>query len=234
MKSCPVVAVIPARAGSKGIPGKNLRLLAGQPLLAHTVELALRAGVFDRVVLTTDGEPIAALGRSLGAEVPFLRPAELAQDDTPMLPVLQHAVRFLVNQGWTPELVALLQPTAPFRRGPDLAEAIALLQASTEADSVVSVEAIPDHYSPHYAMKVISNRLVPFLPEGAQYTRRQDAPRAYTRNGQFYLMRRVTLLEKNSLYGDHCLPYVTRHKAVNLDTLEDWAEAERLAALLQP
>jgi N-acylneuraminate cytidylyltransferase len=94
----------------------------------------------------------------------------------------------------------------------------------------VSVEAVPHHYSPHYVMKIEHGQLLPFLAEGANLTRRQDAPEAYSRNGQFYMTRRPVLLEKNSIYGDHCLPYVTRHPAVNLDTLDDWAAAERLAA----
>ena len=224
------MAIIPARAGSKGIPGKNLRPLAGKPLLAYAVEMAVQAGIFDRVLLTTDSEEIAALGRFLGAETPFLRPPELARDDTPMLPVLQHAVRHLLDGGWAPDIIVLLQPTAPFRRKEDVAKATEMLRDSPQLDSVVSVEAIPDHFAPHYAMKVENGRLLPFLSEGLRVTRRQDAPKAYTRNGQFYIMRRGTLLGKNSIYGDECLPYITTHKAVNLDTLEDWAEAERLAA----
>ena len=102
------------------------------------------------------------------------------------------------------------------------------MQAHPKADSVVSVEAIPDHYSPHYAMKIEAGELLPFLPDGARVTRRQDAPQSYSRNGQFYIMRRQTLLEKDSIYGKTCLPLVTTHKAVNLDTLDDWAEAEKL------
>lgn len=224
-----MLALVPARARSKGIPGKNLRPLAGLPLLARTIEWARNAGCFSRVVLTTDSEEFAALGRQHGAETPFLRPPELARDDAPMLPVLQHAARFLMDGGWTPEIVVLLQPTAPFRNPEDLLKALELLKHSPVADSVVSVEAIPDHYSPHYAMKIETGELVNFLPEGTRVTRRQDAPKAYTRNGQFYVMRRATLLEQNSIYGRHCLPFVTTHQAVNLDTLEDWAEAEKLA-----
>jgi N-acylneuraminate cytidylyltransferase len=224
-----ILAAIPARGGSKGIPGKNLRPLGGKPLLTRAIELARAAGVFGRVLVTTDSEAMAALARQAGAEAPFLRPADLARDDTPMLPVVQHAVRYVMAEGWSPDIVVLLQPTAPFRRVDDLGHALDLLQSSPGADSVVSVEEIPSHYSPHYAMKVETGKLLPFLPEGARVTRRQDAPKAYTRNGQFYVMRRTTLLEQNSFYGRHCLPFVTAHKAVNLDTPDDWAEAERLA-----
>jgi CMP-N-acetylneuraminic acid synthetase len=225
----PVLAVIPARAGSKGIPGKNTRLLAGKPLVAHAIEFALSAGVFDRALLTTDSLEIAAVGRSFGAETPFLRPAELATDDTPMLAVLEHAVRAVSDGDWKPETIVLLQPTAPFRRKADLLAALALFQGSPEADSVVSVELVPSHYSPHFLMKVVDNRLLPFLPEGSRIFRRQDALAAYSRNGQFYLMRRRTL-EQHSLYGTHSVPFVTSHPAVNLDSREDWEAAECLAA----
>jgi len=225
----PILAVVPAREGSKGIPGKNIRVLAGKPLLGYAIETARRLELIDRVVLTTDSPEIAAVGRSFGAETPFIRPPELARDDTPMLAVLQHAVRTISHAGWTPEIVVLLQPTAPFRRDADLVGAISLLQSSPVADSVVSVELVPSHYSPYYVMKIIDNWLLPFLADGSRVTRRQDAPSAYSRNGQFYISRRTTLLDKESIYGDRSLPFITSHRAVNLDTMDDWESAERLA-----
>jgi N-acylneuraminate cytidylyltransferase len=225
-----VLGLIPARAGSKGIPGKNSRLLAGTPLLGRAVEFARASGCFDRIVVTTESGELAALGRGFGAETPFLRPAELATDGAPMLPVVQHAVASLSAAGWSPDIVVLLQPTAPFRRIPDLRAALDLLRTTPAADAVVSVEAIPGHFSPHWAMKIESGMLAPMFPDLAVPGRRQDVPRAYTRNGQFYVTRRATLLELDSIYGRCCLPYVTTHRAVNLDTIEDWAEAERLAS----
>lgn len=224
-----IVALIPARAGSKGIPGKNLRPLAGRPLLAHAISSALDQPLINRVILTTDSGEMAAAGLAAGAEVPFLRPADLAADDTPMLAVLRHAVGFLQEGGWLPEIVVLLQPTAPFRRREDLAKALDLILAEPLADSVVSVEEVPGHHLPHIVMKVEEGRLVNFLPEGRRLTRRQDAPMAYTRNGQFYITRASTLMDKKSIYGDFSLPYITRHKAINLDTLDDWEQAEALA-----
>jgi len=224
-----VLGIVPARSGSKGIPNKNARLLAGMPLLARAVRAGLESGVVDRVLLTTDSAEMAAVGLAAGAEVPFIRPPELAQDSTPMLPVIQHALRFVMDEGWTPDIVVLLQPTAPFRQKSDLVKAIELIQSSPEVDSVVSVEAIPDHYAPHFSMRIEGGKLLPFLPEGLRVTRRQDAPKSFTRNGQFYVMRRTTLIEKDSIYGQNCVPVVTTHKAVNLDTMEDWVEAEQLA-----
>jgi CMP-N,N'-diacetyllegionaminic acid synthase len=224
-----ILAIIPARAGSKGIPGKNIRLLEGKPLIGHAIECARRIDGIDRILLTTDSQEIAALGRSFGAETPFLRPPELATDDTPMLAVLQHAITMVSEAGWKPTIIVLLQPTAPFRRDADLNAALTLLQKTSEADSVVSVERVPSHYLPHIVMKVLDNHLIPFLPDGAIITRRQDASPAYSRNGQFYITRYSTLVGKNSIYGNHSIPYITMHKAVNLDTMSDWDEAKSLA-----
>jgi N-acylneuraminate cytidylyltransferase len=223
-----ILGLVPARGGSKGIPGKNGRLLGGVPLLARAVRAGFDTGIVERVLLTTDSAELAAIGREAGAEVPFLRPPELARDDTPMLPVMQHAVRHVMAEGWIPDLILLLQPTAPFRRVEDIRAAVARLDSEPEADSIVSIEQIPAHFAPHFVMKVEEGRLMPFLPDGLRVTRRQDAPPAYTRNGQFYVTRTACLMEGNSIYGTRCLPFVTTHPAANLDTLEDWAEAEKL------
>ena len=201
------------------------------PLLARAVSAGLDSGVINRVLLTTDSEEMAAVGRAAGAETPFLRPLGLARDDTPMLPVIQHVLKFVMDGGWIPDIVVLLQPTAPFRHKNDLVKAIELLRASPEVDSVVTVEAIPDHYAPHFSFKIEDGKLLSFLPDGLRVSCRQDAPKSYTRNGQFYVMRRTTLIEKNSIYGQNCAPIITTHKAVNLDTMEDWLEAEQLAKI---
>lgn len=224
-----ILGLVPARGGSKGIPGKNGRLLGGVPLLARAVRVGFETGVVDRVLVTTDSAELAEIGRAAGAEVPFLRPPELARDDTPMLPVMQHAVRWVMDGGWTPDLVLLLQPTAPFRRAADIRAAVERLVADPGADSIVSVERVPAHFAPHFVMKVEEGRLLPFMPDGLRVTRRQDAPPAYTRNGQFYLTRTECLMGRGSIYGDRCIPFETTHPAANLDTLEDWAEAEELA-----
>jgi N-acylneuraminate cytidylyltransferase len=222
-----LLGIIPARGGSKGIPGKNIRLLGGKPLLAYAAEAAGKAGIFARVILTTDSEEIAAAGRQLGIETPFMRPAELACDDTPMLPVLQHAVRAL---GEDCDGIVILQPTAPFRRWQDLQAAARVFEERPEVESVVSVEQVPDHYSPYFVMKIVEKKLVPFMPDGLRITRRQDAPKAYSRSGDFYFTRTKTLMEGNSIYGENCHPIIVSHDLrVNLDTLEDWAEAERMA-----
>jgi CMP-N,N'-diacetyllegionaminic acid synthase len=224
-----LLGIIPARGGSKGIPGKNIKLLADKPLLAYTIETAHQAGICSRLILTTDSEAIANVGREWDVEVPFIRPPELARDDTAMLPVMQHAVTEMRKRGFSPDAIVILQPTAPFRHAQDLKASFDLLQSDRSIDSVVSVEPVPEHYSPYFVMKIEENRLLPFLEGGLKITRRQDAPKAYSRSGDFYFTRIVTLMEGNSIYGQNCRPYIVTHSnRVNLDTLEDWKEAERV------
>lgn len=228
--SGPVLAIVPARAGSKGIPGKNVRLLAGRPLLAYAADAIRDACIVDRAVLSTDSEEILATGRELGLETPFLRPGELARDDTPMQPVAEHAVAALEAEGWSPEIVLVVQPTAPLRRGEHLRKAVELLR-ETGATSVVSVVPIPPHFSPEYAMRLDDGRLVPFLAHGAEIRRRQDAAPAYSRDGTVYAVRRDVLVELHDLYGDDCRPLVlSPDESINLDTPADWEEAERRLA----
>jgi CMP-N,N'-diacetyllegionaminic acid synthase len=230
MTAGPVLALIPARAGSKGVPGKNTRLLAGRPLLAYAVDAARRSGLVDRVLVSTDSEEIAAVARSSGAEVPFLRPSDLAGDASPMLPVVQHAVAALEGSGWIPEIVLLLQPTSPFRTPEHVRAAVALLRESG-ADAVVSVTEVPRHLSPDYVMRVEQGRLMPFLPQGAAIARRQDARVAYVRDGTVYAFWRRTLAEQGSIYGRDCRPLVLpASESITIDTLADWAEAERRLA----
>jgi CMP-N-acetylneuraminic acid synthetase len=220
-----VLGLVPARGGSKGIPDKNIRLLAGRSLLEYVARAA--SGVVDRIVLSTDSSRIAEEGRRAGLEVPFLRPADLARDDTPMLPVVEHAVAALEQQGWSPEIIVLLQPTSPLRTSQHIRRAVQQLR-DTGADSVVTVVELPRHLSPDYVMRVVNGRLVPFLPEGVHVTRRQDARRAVVRDGTVYAFWRRTLVEKRSIYGTNCQPLVVpAPESITLDTPEDWHEAER-------
>ena len=225
-----VLALVPARGGSKGIPDKNIRLLAGRTLLEYAARAAVDSGVVDRAILSTDSERVAAEGRRVGLEVPFLRPSELARDDTPMLPVIEHAVAWLEASGWTPEIVLLLQPTSPGRRPDHIRQALTLLRESG-ADSVVTVVELPRHLSPDYVMRIEDGRLVPFLPEGAHVTRRQDARPAFVRDGTVYAFWRRTLRDCHSIYGKHCRPLpIPARDSLTIDTSDDWEEAERRLA----
>lgn len=221
-----ILGIIPARGGSKGISGKNIRLLNGKPLIQYTAEVARSAGLLDRLILTTDSAEIAEVARSLGIEVPFIRPSELAQDDTPMLPVIEHVLQFMGAEGWQPDIILLLQPTAPLRRTEHIEKAVNLL-IETKCDSVVSVVEVPRHYAPDFVLRLEDGKLKPFL-DAPLVTRRQDARPAYSRDGTIYAFLYDVLIKKNSIYGDDCRPLIIpAEQSCNLDTMEDWQEAEK-------
>ena len=228
-----LLGLITARAGSKGLPGKNVKPLAGKPLISYTIEAAKQSGVFDRLVLTTDDPQAAAIAGSLGCEVPFERPAELARDETPHLPVVQQAVAWLSEHGhYRPDLVMILQPTSPLRQPHHIREAVELLR-TTEADSVVSVSAVPAHYHPSRTLRVDASggaRLfVTGEPVRRRINRRQELPPAWAMNGAIYLFRASVLFDAEpSLYGDRCTTYVVPPPYdISIDNAEDWDEAER-------
>ncbi|MEW6319620.1 MAG: acylneuraminate cytidylyltransferase family protein [Acidobacteriota bacterium] len=228
-----VLGLVPARGGSKGVPRKNVRLLAGRPLLEYVRDAARASAVIDRLVLSTDAEEIKALGERLDIEVPFLRPPALAEDTTPMRPVIEHALAELARSGWMPEVIVLLQPTSPLRRGAHIAESVRLLR-ETGADSVVSVVRLPLHLSPDYVMRVEDGRLVTFLPDAHRVTRRQDAREAYVRDGTVYTFWRTTIAA-GSIYGTDCRPLIIpAAESLSIDTMEDWCEAERRLGSAQP
>jgi len=225
-----ILGLVPARGGSKGLPDKNIKPLAGRSLLDYVAQAARASGVIDRVVLSTDSPRIADEGRRVGLDVPFLRPPELAQDDTPMLPVIQHAVETLAADGWTPDIIVLLQPTSPLRRSSHVRDAVTLLK-QTKADSVVSVIELPRHLSPDYVMRIEDGVLRPFLAEGATITRRQDARPAYSREGTVYACWRSTLENAGNIYGERCQPLIVdAADSLSIDSPADWAEAERRLA----
>src|SRR5260221_1708442 len=150
----PVIGLIPARGGSNSIPRKNLISLAGRPLLAFSAEAALGARWLDRVLLSTDDPEIAAAGRAMGLETPFVRPAELSGDAVGMLPVMQHALDWLTENGLEPAAIILLQPTSPLRTARHIDEAVELLVA-TDTETVVSVVEVPHQYSPASVMTML-------------------------------------------------------------------------------
>jgi len=226
-----VLGVIPARGGSKTIPHKNIAKLAGRPLLAYTCDAALASKRLTRVVLSTDDPFIAEIGRQCGVEVPFLRPANLAQDDTPMLGVLQHALSVLrETEGYQPDAVVLLQPTSPLRRAEHVDAAVEML-LKKDVDSVVSVVEVPHQFNPASLLRLEDDRLVPFL-QGPIVLRRQEKPCAWARNGPAVLaVRTEVLLNKNSLYGDDSVPFVMdAEDSIDIDSPLDLEFAEFLLA----
>jgi CMP-N,N'-diacetyllegionaminic acid synthase len=225
-----VLGLIPARGGSKGVPRKNIRLLCGRPLLQYTAEAAFAASWLSRIILSTDDEEIAETGRRCGLEVPFLRPAELSSDETPMLPVAQHALRMLESGGDHFDALCLLQPTTPLRQPEDIDACIELL-ARSGADAVFTVLPVPVKYNPHWVyFKDEDGYLRLSTGEAAPIPRRQDLPAAMHREGSIYVTRRDVLMEENSLYGSRLIGYsIDPARSVNIDTIDDW---ELAAALL--
>jgi CMP-N-acetylneuraminic acid synthetase len=220
-----VLGLVPARAGSKGVPAKNTRLLGGRPLLAYTAEVALAARQLARVVLSTEDETIAALGTDLGLEVPFLRPPELAGDDTPMLAVLQHAIDSLPEAF---DAVCLLQPTSPLRPAGLIDRCITLLDSSG-ADAVVTMVPVPAEHNPHWVyVRDAGGRLRLSTGEANPIGRRQDLPTALHRDGSVYVLR-TEGIRRGIPYGDHLEAVVLEPAtSVNIDDLDDWARAEAL------
>lgn len=224
-----VLAVIPARGGSKGIPRKNIRPLCGRPLLEYTIAAARQAQRLSRIVLSTEDEEIASVGRKLGVEVPFMRPVELARDDTPTLPVVIHAVETLEKQGDTFDAVCLLQPTHPLRTATDIDACVELLQTS-QATSVVTVVSVPIKYNPHWVyFQDKQGYLRLSTGEAEPIPRRQLLPPAYCREGSVYVVRRDVLMTSRSLYGDRVLGVlIPDERSVNIDTMDDWNKVEQL------
>ena len=224
-----VLGIVTARGGSKGVPRKNVRLLAGKPLLQYTAEAARAAQLLTKTILTTDDPEIAEVGRRCGLEVPFLRPPELARDDTPTLPVLQHAVRFLEDRGESFDAICLLQPTNPLRQAADIDACVALLE-KTGLDAVVTMLPVPAEYNPHWVyFKNDDGTFRLSTGEKTPIPRRQMLPPAFHREGSVYVMRREVLMVKNSLFGESVAGHLMDPKqCVNIDTMEDWADAEKL------
>lgn len=194
------LATIGARGGSKGVPGKNLRLIAGRPLIGHTIAQALACKFLDRLVVSTDSPEIAAAARTLGADVPFLRPAELARDNSPKVPVLQHAVAFVEAElGHKVDLVVDLDVTAPLRTLEEIRVCWEMVQ-EPETDIVFTV--CTAEKNPYFNMvELVDGYAQPSKKAPTEITRRQDAPAVYALNASIYAWRRDHLMKDGRLYG---------------------------------
>jgi CMP-N,N'-diacetyllegionaminic acid synthase len=229
-----ILGLIPARGGSKTIPRKNITPLAGRPLLAYTCEAALGSKMLARVVLSTDDQEIAEVGLACSVEVPFLRPSELAQDNTPSVSVAEHALRWLSeHDSFEPDVLVLLQPTSPFRQARHIDEALEQMQ-QTGADTVVSVAQVPHRFSPYSIMQLRDGWLSDFWQERVSFDRfrRQDQPVLFARNGPAILATRVIVIsERQSFYGRTIAPYVmTEEESLDIDRPFDLRLAECLIA----
>jgi CMP-N-acetylneuraminic acid synthetase len=222
-----LVAIIPARGGSRGVPRKNIYPLNGRPLIAYTIEAAQGARSVDRIIVSTDDVEIADVCRGLRVEV-RMRPAELAADDTPTLHVLQHVVAELTTENYCPDAVLTLQPTSPLRTARHIDEAAQLFEADAQADSLVSCVDVPHIFHPRSVMRRdTAGYLVPYLDD-KQPSRRQDKEPIFARNGAAVYITRTARL-KDYVFGGKLVAYMMdQESSLDIDTIDDLALAERI------
>lgn len=222
-----ILGLIPARGGSKSIPRKNIALLCGKPLLAYTCEAALKSKFFDRLILSTDDKEIASVGKKCRVDAPFLRPSELARDESGMREVIVHALDFLEkSEQYVPKIIVLLQATSPLRTVHHIDAAIELLQKSG-ADCVVSVTEVPHQFTPASLMKLEHERLKPYQ-DSAPLLRRQDKPKIYARNGPAVLvLQRSSFLKHQNFYEGDVRPFMmSAQESIDIDTPFEFELAE--------
>jgi pseudaminic acid cytidylyltransferase len=225
MKLC----VIPARGGSKRIPRKNIRDFCGKPMIAWSIEAAIKCECFDRIIVSTDDEEIASVGKQYGAEIPFMRPAKLADDFTGTTAVIAHAIEWQNSHGELTDKVCCLYPTAPFVQAADLQKGLDILDSSgTEYAFSVTSYAFPIQR----AIRITENQRVEMLQPEHFNTRSQDIDEAWHDAGQFYWGRAGAWLANKSVFSKESSPvFIPRHRVQDIDTPEDWETAEALFKL---
>lgn len=222
-----VLGIIIARGGSKGIPRKNIKPLLGKPLIYYTIEAGKSSRLLDRLIVSTEDKEIADIARSYRAEVPFMRPLELALDDTPSLSVLQHAISFMEQMGYFyPDIIVLLEPTAPLRRAEHIDQGIRKI-LDTNADSVISV--CPLEKNPYGIKRVDGDRAFNFIESDKTYTKRQDLPKLYRFNAALYITKSHIVMKENRILGDDVrVIFMAPEESVNIDLPMDFMLAEAL------
>jgi N-acylneuraminate cytidylyltransferase len=226
-----MLAIIPARGGSKGLPGKNIRTLAGLPLIAHSILLSRLCPQITRTIVSTDSQEIAEVAIQFGADVPFMRPHELAQDDTPMWPVLRHALETVEcqeNRRYT--YLLLLDPTSPGRLPEDIAGALSKLEAMSDADGIIGVST--PEFNPIWNCVVEHDGWMESLfPNANSYTRRQDVPQVYRINATLYIWRAEFVrreADKWIDHGRHLIYEVPERRAIHIDDIDEFLRTEAL------
>jgi len=225
------VAIIPARGGSKRIPHKNIKLFDGNPMISYSIRAAQESGVFDRTIVSTDSEEIAKVALQFGAEVPFLRPSDLSNDEAGTAPVLTHALKWLTDEGTPAQLACCLYATAPFVRPSDLKRGLQILMES-QAATAFTVTSFP--FPIFRGLKVTeTGALAMFWPEHRN-ARSQDLPEAYHDAGQFYWLDVKRFIQEPNLYSVDARPiFLPRYLVQDIDTPEDWETAEHMRRALK-
>ena len=220
-----IIAIIPARGGSKGIPRKNIKLLAGKPLIAHSIENALKSKYIDIVIVSTEDEEIAEISRRYGAEV-LERPEELAKDETTTIDVIFHVLEVLGANNFTPKTIVLLQPTSPLRKAEDIDNAI-MLFLDSDCESVVSVCEV--EHPPYWSFRIEERYLKSLFDKRYLRMRRQDLEKAYIPNGAIYVSTPQTLYKYKGFYCNYIIPYIMPiERSVDIDNEIDFMLAELL------
>lgn len=217
-----VIAIIPARGGSKGLPGKNTRMVCGKPLIAWSIEKAKRSDYLDLILVSTDSPEIAEVARRHGAAVPFMRPAELATDHASTYDVIKHALaQCRATDSGKFLYTVLLEPTSPLREDDDVDRMLETLDTRAEEfDSIVSVGQVTEH--PSIMKRLVDERIEPFCPELVQTIRRQDDAPAYFPYGVAYIAKTLTLLEEGTFYTRRCMPFpIKRYQNYEIDDIYD-------------
>jgi len=228
-----ILGIITARGGSKRLPGKNIKNLCGKPLLGWTIEVARKSDVLDRIILTTDDEEIAEVGGRFGAEIPFMRPKKLAEDESTSYEAVKHAVDWLKeNEKYEVDWIILFEPTAPGRTEDHVREVANLIKKDGDFDSIVSITKTPGHYSYQKQLKISTDSLVSRITDGMPLSklthRNQDVTESYYINSALYAFRTDNLYDgTNSLWGERTYGYKMDEKySFDIDTPEDWTVAE--------
>ena len=226
MKSYKILAIIPARCGSKGIRRKNLQKLSGKPLIVHTIIAAKKTKSINKIIVSTDDKEIGKISKNNGAEVPFLRPKQISKDTSSTIEVIKHALKFLQeNQSYVPDIIILLQPTSPLRTSQLITKTINTLKKS-KATSVITVSKITKHPYASYWLK--NDFLKPFEKNSAKYSRRQEFPDLFFPTGAVYTFWYDTLKKFNSLHGPKIKPIVVHDEDIDIDNLRDLFFAEMM------
>lgn len=225
------VAIIPARGGSKRIPRKNVRSFAGRPMIAHAIGAARQAAIFDRIIVSTDDDEIAAIARAEGAEVPFRRPARLADDHTATVPVVAHAIQACSSAGWDVRQACCIYAAAPLISSRDVVDALSLLEANDNKGYVFPVAPFPSAIQ--RALRCDEARRVQPLDPRHVDTRTQDLEPAYFDAGQFYWASAATWLSGAPVHGNGSAIVLPQWRVVDIDTPEDWERAELVYTVLR-